>query len=317
MNIILKSCFFVQDFFFVQNLQFIIFTKYFLNSMNIIKYLKQPFPKAENKWKTIFLISILISLFLIIFQPFGINSIEGNAKIIFLFGYGVITFITLVIDLIIIEKIFPKFFLEKNWSVWKEFVWLFFIVFSIGLGNAFYSAIIFNHSIPDLRFIISFQVITLVVALIPITILVITKQKYLLKKNISAAKELNKSLIKNKIDPHKNLVIQFFADNNKDFIEFDIDDFLFIETSGNYLDLYLHKNNEIIRKTFRSTLKRSLTFFADAHEIIQCHRAFIVNTSKVINAKGNSQGLRLRLENYDTEIPVSRSFVSNVKSKIS
>ena len=127
----------------------------------------------------------------------------------------------------------------------------------------------------------------------------------------------NKRLNKNRIDPHKSLVIQFFADNNKDFIEFDIDEFLFIYTSGNHLDLYVHKNNGLIRKTFRSTLTRSLTFFADASEIIQCHRAFIVNTDKVINAKGNSQGLRLRLENCATEIPVSRSFVSNVKSKIS
>ena len=49
-------------------------------------------------------------------------------------------------------------------------------------------------------------------------------------------------------------------------------------------------------------------------EIIQCHRAFIVNTNKIISAKGNSQGLRLSLENCNNEVPVSRNYVDLVRS---
>ena len=189
------------------------------------------------------------------------------------------------------------------------------VIFSIGLGNAFYTAIVFENSKPTFEIIISFQFVTLVVALIPITILIISKQKYLLRKHIDSADSLNKNL-QEKPNLVQNSTIKFFADNEKDFIEFDINEFLYIESSGNYIELYIQYNDKIIRKTFRSTLKRSLDFFANHPEIIQCHRAFLVNTSKIINAKGNSQGLRLSLENCETEVPVSRGYVERIKNKI-
>lgn len=82
--------------------------------MNIISYLKQPFPKAENKWKNIVLISLFVTLFLLVFQPFGIGQIE-NSKYLFIGGFGLVSFFILVFDLIIIERLFHRFFDEKNW----------------------------------------------------------------------------------------------------------------------------------------------------------------------------------------------------------
>jgi hypothetical protein len=284
--------------------------------MNPIKYLNQSFPKAENKWKVILFISLFVSLFLIIFQPFGISLITGNAKFLFLAGYGIITFLILIIDLIFIEKFFPKFFNERNWKIWKEFFWLLWVIFSIGLGNAFYTAMVFDNTSPNIKGIINFQIVTIVVALIPITILIISKQKYLLRKHLNSADFLNKNLHE-KPESIQTNTIRFYADNEKDFVEFDINDFLYIESSGNYVELYILDSGKIIRKTIRNTLKRSLYFFTNTPEIIQCHRAFIVNTNKITNAKGNSQGLRLSLENCETEVPVSRGFVNAIKILLS
>lgn len=83
--------------------------------MNILLYLKQPFPKAENKWKNIVLISLFVSLFLLVFQPFGIGQIENcSNKYLFIGGFGFVTFTILVLDLIIIERLFCRFFKEKK-----------------------------------------------------------------------------------------------------------------------------------------------------------------------------------------------------------
>ncbi|MBU8892529.1 MAG: LytTR family transcriptional regulator [Bacteroidales bacterium] len=284
--------------------------------MNIISYIKQPFPKTESKWRVIILISLFVALFLIVFQPFGINLFESNIKIIILSGYGLVTFIVLFINLILIENIFPKFFDERNWTIWKDFVWLIWVIFSIGLGNALYTYYIFDNLIFSIQGLIIFQFITFVVAVIPITVLIISKQKYLLTKHLNSANELNKNIDKTRIGINEDQTIRFFADNEKDSIEFKIRDFYFIESSGNYIELFFFDNDNIIRKTFRSTLKRSLEYFTDSLEIIQCHRAFIVNTNKIINAKGNSQGLRLNLENCELEVPVSRGFVNAVREKI-
>jgi LytTr DNA-binding domain len=286
--------------------------------MNLIKYLNQPFPKAESKWTVIVSISSFVALFLLIFQPFDINYFQGNNKLLILSGYGVVTFCALVFDLIIIEYIFKKFFDERNWKIWKEFVTLIWVIFTIGLGNALYTSILFGFYFEDgFSFILQFQLATLVVGIIPITVLIITKQKFLLSKHLNSAKDLNKNIDKAKTEINTYNTIHFFADNEKDSIYFSISDFFFIESSGNYIELYISNSDKIIRKTFRNTLKRSLDFFEEIPEVLQCHRAFIVNTSKITNAKGNSQGLRLNLENCDTEVPVSRGFVNDVKSKIS
>lgn len=284
--------------------------------MKLIHYLKQPFPKAESKWKIIFLISLFIALFLIVFQPFGINLFDSKYKILILSGYGVVSFISLIINLILVERIFPIFFAEKNWTLWKEFLWLIWVIFFIGLGNVIYTLLIFENLNFNFHNIAAFQIITFVVSLFPVTILIISKQKYLLRRHLNSASELNKSLESDTKHISGKQLIRFFADNEKDFIEFDINDFFYIESSGNYIEIYFQKEEKLIRKTFRSTLKRALDFFNETHNVIQCHRAFIVNTNKVINAKGNSQGLLLHLENCDFEVPVSRNYVDTVRSKI-
>ena len=281
--------------------------------MNPIKYVKQPFPKAEFKWATIIYISLFVSLFLIIFQPFGINLFENKHKIFILSGFGLVTFIVSFINLIFIVRIFPKFFDEKNWTIWKEFIWLIWVIFCIGLGNAFYIILLLNYSEPNLSFIINVQIGTLIIATIPISILIVSKQKYLSQKHLISAEEVNRNILHEETGNIKDQIIHFYSDNEKDSISFNVKDFYFIESSKNYIEIYLWNNDKIIQKTFRSTLKRALYFFTESPEISQCHRAFIVNTSKIINAKGNSQGLKLNLENCNIEVPVSRGFVDIIR----
>jgi len=241
---------------------------------------------------------------------------EKKHKIIILSGYGLVTFFVLFINLIIIEHIFPKTFNEKNWTIGKEFLWLLWIIFCIGLGNALYTNYLFDYFRFNLMFFVQFQLFTITIGLIPTSILIITKQKYLLQRNIKSARELNKDLKKGQTGISQNSSILIYADNEKDYIEFNPNDFYFIESTGNYIEIYIMKDNEMVRKTLRSTLKRALNFLEDIPEVIQCHRAFIVNSSKIINAKGNSQGLRLNLENCDYEITVSRNYVEMVRNQI-
>ncbi|MBI9053716.1 MAG: LytTR family transcriptional regulator [Bacteroidales bacterium] len=281
--------------------------------MNFINYINQPFPKAESKWKTIISISVFVTLFLIVFQPFGINLFKSDHKLLILSGYGLVTFFTLIFDLILIENIFSRSFNDQNWKIWKEFTWLIWVIFSIGIGNALFSFYIFDNFHFSLKTFISFEIITLIVGVIPITILIITKQKFLLKKHLTSSNNLNKNILIDKIKSDQKQIIRFYADNEKDFIEFDINNFAFIESSGNYVEIHFFEENTLIKKTFRSTLKRALSFFDDNQKIIQCHRAYIVNINRIISSKGNSQGLKLSLENCEQEIPVSRGFVDRFR----
>ena len=50
--------------------------------------------------------------------------------------------------------------------------------------------------------------------------------------------------------------------------------------------------------------------------IVRCHRAFLVNTRRVVRADGNSQGYKLSLEGCEEAVPVSRAYAKEVKRLI-
>lgn len=283
--------------------------------MNILAYLTQPFPKAENKWKTIIQISLFVTLFLFVFQPFGIGQIESSSiKSLFIGGFGIVSFIVMVIDLLLIERIFSRFFNEKNWYVYKELFWLLCIVSSIGLGNALY-AISFSNRALALEYIVNYQIVTFAVALLPICIFTLAKQNYLLKKHTTTAKDTNENLKPTVPQKNQNITIYSYNENTKE--EFDINQLYFIESQGNDISLYLYEDNILVNKKLRNTLKNTLAYLTDSPELAQCHRAFIVNLNKVEQVEGNSQGLVLKFTDSDAEVPVSRSFVSTIKHQLS
>jgi hypothetical protein len=286
--------------------------------MNLSTYLNQPFPKAEGKWRIISFISLFVALFLIVFQPFGINQFHDGSKYLILSGYGMVTFFTLVVNLIIIENIFHRFFDERRWVIWKEFVWLLWIIFSIGLGNALYTSVIFAPYFNDgISFYINFQLITLAVGTIPIAILIISKNSYLTSKYSNSAKTLSKNIERKQLETRKNLLVKLVADNGKDFFELPASDILFVESMGNYINVHYLEGKNLLRNTLRNTIKSTQQCFASTPQIIQCHRAYIVNIDKIISIKGNSQGLRVMLSNCDAEVPVSRSYVDAIRRKLS
>lgn len=285
--------------------------------MKIISYLKQPFPMSENKWKTIISISLFVTFFIVLFQPFGIKpEPESPMSLPIIAGYGLATFIVLVIDLIIIERVFSEFFNKKKWLLWKEFLWLSIVIFTIGIANILYSLLFISQLELSIENILKFQLFTFAIAIFPILVLVITKQQYLFNKYSKIAKELNVNHKKENINNSSpnNHQITFYSYNMKKSIEFNSDDFYFIESRGNYLHLCLIVNNKLEYLVFRNTLKKSIKFFEDCPEIIQCHRAYIVNTRKILHAKGNSQGLKLKFYDCKIEISVSKNYVSSVKN---
>lgn len=290
--------------------------KYMLTQLKT--FLNQAFPKGEHKWRSIILISFFVPLFLLIFQPFGLSNLTFSlTKLLFIAGYGFVTLIVLIIDLVVLEKISPSFFEDKNWKVWKELLFLGFVIFTIGLGNIVYTGLLTTNSTLSFAIILKFQLITFAIAIFPITIFTTVKYHHLLQRYTSSASDFNNQLNTSSSKASIGKTINLPAYNGKKEISFDANHFLVLESKGNNIEIILMKDNKIIKETLRNSLKNALVYFGETPEISQCHRAFIVNTKKIEKASGNSQGLLLQVKDYDIEIPVSRSFVSSIKSQIS
>ncbi|MBN1197974.1 MAG: hypothetical protein JXA23_01390 [Bacteroidales bacterium] len=68
----------------------------------MLDYLRQSYPMIENRWRIILPISLFITLFMIIFQPFGLADYEGSDKLLLLAGYGMVTFMVLCFNMFLI-----------------------------------------------------------------------------------------------------------------------------------------------------------------------------------------------------------------------
>ena len=137
----------------------------------------------------------------------------------------------------------------------------------------------------------------------------------MLAQNFKLANEFNQSLNENP-NENKHELITLLADNEKDSLEIELSDLLYIESNGNYIEVYFINENQLKNVLLRSTLKRTELQLERHSSVLKCHRAFLVNASQIAEVKGNSQGLRLALKHTDTEIPVSRNFSKSLKEKL-
>jgi len=281
----------------------------------IKEYLNQPYPLFESKWKLNISISLFVALFMLIFQPFGLSDYHSINKPIIIAGYGCVTYVVLLFNLHIIPFFLKSLFDGKLWTVIKQIFWLIWIIFTIGFGNYIYSSFIFSIFSGFYGFLI-FQFFTLAIGIIPIVVLTILKQNFMLSQNLKTANDFNNRLKLKDEKVMQEQIICLMAENGKDKLEIGLSNLLYIESTGNYIQIFYTKEFKLKNALLRSSLKRTELQIKDYSSIVKCHRAFLVSINKITQVKGNSQGLKLVLKDTDIEIPVSRNFSKSLKDKI-
>lgn len=93
-------------------------------------------------------------------------------------------------------------------------------------------------------------------------------------------------------------------------------DFLFAESEGNYVSVHYLDNTAAKQTMLRTSMKNVVVTLCANSEIMQCHRAYIVNLRHVESVEGRSSGIGLKLRHCGTIVPVSKSYVNDVKERI-
>lgn len=94
----------------------------------IRSYLQSLYPVAYQRWKVVLISSLVVFLILLLLQPFGISGIRQH-KFWILVGFMGVTAVSLSIPMYVFGKLFPKFYKEETWTVWKQIVNLLQILF--------------------------------------------------------------------------------------------------------------------------------------------------------------------------------------------
>jgi len=282
----------------------------------MVEFINRPYPfsfQPSRRIKQIVPIGLCVFLFLILFKPFGL----GNNPNYILFSAYMTTsggFAGLVTT-VLIPLIFPRYFNEDKWTLKKNLVWVTCInlIFATIMFIALNIFLIYKYN--------TFQEFTFKNYLwwaylqllfgVPLGIIInLVNQYYLLKKHLKIAANINNS-IELKIEHVSQSLLEFEVDKFTK-VTIDINDLLFIEALGNYLNV-TYKNNGVKRITIRETIYNIEQKISSTKIIYKPHRSYLVNLQHIHHITGDAQGLKVHFKDIDNVIPVSRNKIKEFR----
>jgi hypothetical protein len=274
----------------------------------------EPYPFDESKKRAIvsaIFFGTFVFIFLRFFEPFGLSNYHSELKTLKLFGYGLVTSSTLIINFFLFKTLFPSWFNRKTWTVSKNIIYTTWMFFCIGLGNLIYS--VSQDFIPfTVDGFLFYQGMTVMVGVIPVSLSTFFVYNKKLSDSLKQASDLNSS-IKETNESHE--LINIPSKNKSEELRIDIHDLLAIKAVENYVELYINQKGSNPRKeVIRNSLKEIELSLNSFGFIKKCHRSYLVNLQLVEKFSGNAQGLNLDFGNkFDFQVPVSRSYVQEIK----
>ena len=287
-----------------------------LSKMSV--FLRQPFPFYIPLTRILcfsFTTGLFVSVFLLVFKPFGSGDyiLEGRTWI--LWGYGFVTFFILLVDMLVWPAVFPGFFNETKWNVARGIGFQFWHIISIGAANLLYAALVGEKEIRLLA-VPGYLLQALAVGFFPITLGIFSIHSILLKKYAESTRRINDNILaleSQTADSEKNSeIVAFSSEGGKEEVEIRLQDLLFIKSADNYVEIYKTENDQIKMIFLRSSLKRIEQTLKDHPFLFKCHRAFLVNIKNISKVAGNSQGYKLIFKGIEYAIPVSRYTSKNL-----
>lgn len=148
--------------------------------------------------------------------------------------------------------------------------------------------------------------LTFSIGVIPTVASVLFHYHQITTNKLSRLIDNNSSLEKKSIG--KTLTIESTNKTEKE-VTIKLNELLYIEAIKNHIHIHYLFNGEKESKIIRNTLSQ-IEETMGSLPLFRCHRSYIINLDKIKNAKGNSNGYKITLQDCDTTIPVSRSYVS-------
>jgi len=278
----------------------------------MFEFLNKPYPFNDDlkyNSKLIFFISIGVLVFLYLFQPLDVALMNNKEKFYVVVGLGVITFLSLSLNLLILPSLFPAIFLKRIWNIKKEILWDLWILSTISVGYYLYYKFLGIFEV-DFKMILGLTII----AIIPITGLIVVNRNRMLRSNLKLAEGINKKLKENKSIDEK--LVQFISDYSKDSLSIKVSLILVIRAANNYIEVFWKEGNKIKSQLIRSSLHKTEVLLKEHKFIFKCHRSFLININYIDKIEGSVQGNKIFFENLDFTVPVSKNFAYKLKELI-
>lgn len=274
---------------------------------------KQNFLKAELA--RLFFIAVGVFLFILFFQPFPLDALSYDNRLLYVTGFGAITFILSFVVLVLVPLLFPKWFKLSQWESGPP---LFLNIILLVLSVTAYSFYVMYVGKSQLSLYIIFKIS--LVCLLPVIILSILYKNKSLESIIELLQRQNKLFLAriNKLEEDsEEQQLTIYSDSKTDKITLKFKDIIWVKSADNYIEIHHLVNHHAEKKLIRNTLKNIEIQLADRPEFIRCHRTSIVNISHSEKLVRSYSGFSLKMNYLDQNIPISRQYLILIKDAIS
>lgn len=266
---------------------------------------KYPFkPSGHNLRDSLFYGAVIWAI-LYLLQPFGFSGFLGNKFMV----AGLFGLITTCCSALYGWFLYYLQRRVKPWRIWHQGCAVLGLIVFIAICNIFLFTYIFKFPITSEIFFM-FLYWTLILGMI-MTVLTVGLAY---QRNM---REKLETLLNNTTEEQKDTVITIHDTTVRgNDLTIPINSLLYIEAQKNNVSVCYLKNGQPVTAEVHSTLTAVVEELKAYENIFQCHRSFIVNVNNITSAKGNSNGYQLTLGTCTASIPVSRSYVPQLKSFI-
>jgi hypothetical protein len=240
---------------------------------------------------------------LVVFEPFRINDwirYPQWLEKIGLVSVGVCITLTIAFSQLLLRTLIPiKRFSYIHFAVWILSEILLASIIATAL-YADFSRNFFHELLSTLKFIATGLVLPYAISML---ILILLQQKNKLPFAVQAASPENPDLLHIRDERGQ---VKFSV--RKDYI-------LYLESADNYVSIFYLPENEMKKEMVRTSMKK-MEAFLRPHGLVRVHRSFMVNMENVQWMKKEGRNYLIKMKSCDTIIPVSRGYISSVRSLV-
>lgn len=275
------------------------------------KYLNQPYPFYYNGKKLLQIscvIFLLAFFFNYIIQPFEINTAELRLSY---FWVSVIHSISPIFLLFLLASIFIGFEVyTENWILKYEFYFILIFLFLTGIIQFLLRDVLYDNPTNWSWFYVREELLnTMIIGSILAFLVVSTNLNIQFYKNSEQASTFNLNL-KEKKTREASTEVFVETEAKTESFQLDIKNFVFAQSQGNYVELWINNDLEpkpVLKRLKLKDLEMVLQPFSN---ILRTHRSYILNIDFVKNVNGNAQGYQVNLKNCKETVLVSRKYLT-------
>lgn len=288
--------------------------EFYFNKDHLYKQIDYPARyRPENLVSTCSYIFIILLLFLLIFEPFGVYSPEHKMNYFFICCLHALSPALIVYVYFQTINHFRAKEPSKSWTLFTEYRQILAMLLLIGVASFLMRDIIYQN---DRNWSFHYFWIEirncLVCGIFFYFILRLAGFYFESKKGDPFVLQfIPLKTPVTKADPLLFIQTQVKQDD----FNLDIDQLLFARAEGNYIQLTTIRNDQVNTEMKRISLTRFETQLAAYPQFFRCHRTCLVNILHIEKISGNSQGYLLAFAKTESTIPVSRAQLQNFNKR--